>query len=54
MKVYFLNRVENIVAKAEIVHHELFFLSRQCFQKSSAADPSESVKMWERVKATLA
>ena len=49
MKVYFLNRVENIVAKREIAHYEQFIVLPQCFQKSSAAEVLESVSMWEMV-----
>ena len=37
-------RVENIVTKGEIAHHEQFLLLQQCFQKSLAADLSASVK----------
>ena len=46
-----MNRVENIVAKGEIAHHVQFFLLPQRFQKSSPAEASESVDMWERVKS---
>ena len=42
--------VENIMAKEEIAHCELFLLLPQCFQKSSAAEVSESVYMWDRDK----
>ena len=42
MRVEILNRIENNVAKGEIVHYE-----------SSAAELSESVNMWERVKLTM-
>ena len=37
-----LNKVENIVAKGEIAHHEQFHLWWQCFQKSSAASASNA------------
>ena len=36
--------------KEEIAHFEQFPLLSQCFKKSSAAEASESVCMWERVK----
>ena len=45
-----LNKVENIVAKGEIAHHEHFHLWPQCFQKSFAAILSKCVCKWERVK----
>ena len=45
-----LNKVENIVAKAEIAHHEQFHLWPQRFQKSSAAIASECVCRRENVK----
>ena len=45
-----LKRVENIVAKEEIARFGQFLLLSQCFPKSSAAEASESVCMWERVK----
>ena len=44
MKVYILNKVENITAKGEITHYEQFLLFQQCFQKSSAANASVSWK----------
>ena len=53
MKEILLNTVENIVSKGEIAHYahyEQFHLLKKCFQKSSAAEASESVYMWERVK----
>ena len=43
-----LKEVENVVAKGEIVRFEQCFLSPECFQKSSAAEASESVCMRER------
>ena len=46
-----MKNVENIVAKGGIACFEQFLLLSQCFQKSSAADASESVYMWERVKS---
>ena len=49
MKVRLLKRDENIVAKGEIGRFGQFGLLSQCFQKSSAADASESVYMWEKV-----
>ena len=48
-----LNKVENIVAKGEIAHHEQFLLWQQCFQKFSAAISSKCVYRWERVKALI-
>ena len=50
MKVYFLNRLEKIVANGEIAHDEQFLHLLQSFQKLSAAETSESVHMWESVK----
>ena len=41
------------MAKGEIVHHEQFILLPQCFQKSSAAEVSKRVCMWERFNKTL-
>ena len=49
MKTNLLNRVENIVSKGEIARLQQLFLLIQSFQKSSAADASESVCMSERV-----
>ena len=48
-----LKKVENILANGEIAHLEPFLLLPTCFQKSSAAEASESVYMWERVKVIL-
>ena len=49
MKIKWLNRVENIMAKGEIAHYEQFLLLPQhYFQKLSAAEASESVCMRER------
>ena len=45
-----LNKVENIVAKGEIVLHEQFLLWPQCFQKLYATIASKCVCRWERVK----
>ena len=42
-------KVKNIVVKGDIAHLEQFLLLSQCFQKSSAAETSESVYLWERV-----
>ena len=44
-KYDFFNRVEIIVANGEIAHYEQFLLLLQWFQKSSAAEASESVYM---------
>ena len=41
------------MAKGEIACFEQFLLLSQCFQKSSAAEASESVDMLERVKRSL-
>ena len=49
MRVYLLKKIENIVAKGEIGNFEQFLLLTQCFQKSSAAEASETIYMWERV-----
>ena len=51
MRVQFLKRVENIVTKGEIACFERFLPLQECFQKSSAAEVSECVCMWERVNA---
>ena len=45
-----MNTVENIVAKGEIACFEQFLLSSQYILKSSAADASKNLYMWERVK----
>ena len=50
MRVYLLKKVENVVAKGEIARFEQFIRLSLCFQKSSAAEASESVYMWKRVK----
>ena len=50
MKEWLLTEVENSVAKGDIAHFDQFLLLPQCFQKSSAAESSESVCMRERVK----
>ena len=44
-----MNKVEIIVANGEIAQYEQFLLLQQLFQKSSAAEGSESIYMWERV-----
>ena len=49
MKEQLLSKIKNIVEKEEIAHHEQFLFFPQCFQKSSVAEPSESVYMSERV-----
>ena len=38
-----MDRLENIVAKREIAHYEQIPFWPQCFQKSSAAEASESI-----------
>ena len=43
MRVQLSIIVENIVTNGEIAHYEQFRLLPQCFQKSSAANASESV-----------
>ena len=45
-----LNRIENMVTKGEIACFEQFSLLSPCFQKTSAAEVSESVYIRERVK----
>ena len=45
MKEQLLNEVENTVARRGIAYHDQFLLLPQCFQKSSAAEGSESVCM---------
>ena len=47
MRVYLLKKVENIDVKGEIACFEEFILLSQCFQRSSAAEASESGYMWE-------
>ena len=49
-KVWLLKTVEDIVAKGKIARFKQVLLLSQCFQKSSAAEASESVYMRERVK----
>ena len=41
------------MAKGEIAHSEQFLLLRQCFQKLSAAEGSESVCMREMVNTSI-
>ena len=48
-----LKIVENIAAKGEIASFEQFLLLPQCSQKSSAAEASESIYIWERVKIII-
>ena len=48
-----MKRVENNVAKEEIVQNEQFLILLQCFQKSSGAGVSERVCMSERVMSPL-
>ena len=43
----YVSTVENIVTKGEIAHDEQFLLLSQCFQKSYAAQASESVCIHE-------
>ena len=50
MKVYLLNKVENIVAKEEIAHDDQFLLLPKCFLKLTAAEVSEIVCKRVRVK----
>ena len=50
MKILSLQKDKNIVAIGEIARFEQFLLLPQCFQKTSTAEASESVNMWERVK----
>ena len=48
--VWLFNRVEIIVANGEIPHYEQLLLLPQWFQMSSAAQSSQRVYMWDRVK----
>ena len=48
-----LNKVEIIVAKGEIASFEQLLLLSKCFQKSSAAEGSESAYMLEHVNTVL-
>ena len=50
MKAKSFKRLENIVTNGDIARLEQFLLLPRCFQKSSAAEASENVYMWERVK----
>ena len=50
MKVKLLKQNENIAAKGEIAYYEQYLPLSQCFQKWSAAEASESIYMWRRVK----
>ena len=45
-----MNKVETILAKGEIARFEQFLVLPQCFQKSSAAEASESNCMFEQLK----
>ena len=49
MEVKLLKRVEIMVTKGEIAGFDFFFC-RHVFKKRPAADASESIFMWERVK----
>ena len=53
MKELLLNEVQNIVAKEEISHDELFLLLLQCFHMPSAAEAIESICLWESVKREM-
>ena len=53
MKLYLLNRVENIEEKGEIAHHEQFILLPQHLQKLSAAEVSEDIWMWENGRSIM-
>ena len=48
-----LEKVKNIVAKGEIARFEQFLLLANFFQRSSAAEASESVFMRGRVKCQV-
>ena len=50
MKEKILIKVENIVAKGEIAHYELFPHLSQCFQKPYAAEASASFCMRAIIK----
>ena len=49
MWVYLLKKFKNILAKEEIACFEQFLLLSKCFQKSSAAEASESLCKWEKL-----
>ena len=53
MKINVLNRVENILSNGEIDCFEQFLLFSQRFQKSFAADASETVYIRDRVNDFL-
>ena len=48
-----MTRVENSVEKGKTAHYGQFLILSQNVQKSSAAETSESVCMWEMVKADV-
>ena len=50
LKEPLLNKDEKLVEKGVIDHNEHFILLSQCFQKSSTAEASEIVCLWERIK----
>ena len=45
---HYEKELEDIVAKVEIAHYEQFLLFPHCFQKSSAAETPESVRLLTR------
>ena len=45
--------IDNIVNKWEITHHDQFILLQQCLQKSSVADASTEISVWERVQCQI-
>ena len=53
MKEQLINKLENIVTNPLIAIYEQFLLLQQLFQKTSAAEESESVCTWEREKNSL-
>ena len=53
MKVFLLNRGENIETNGVIAHYEQFFFWPQCFQMMSIAEASKGVCMRERAKVWI-
>ena len=53
MNVYKFDRVENSVIEGEIAHYRQFLLLQQCFQQVIRYKASESVCIWEKVKALV-
>ena len=48
-----INKLGNSVAKVEIAHYKQILLLPPSFEKTSAAEMSESICMWEKVNKTV-